>query len=59
MIITQYLLFCGSHDHYIVSIELQFVVPASPPPPPQSPPPPPPLPAPPPPPPAPPPEEGA
>ena len=34
MIITQYLLFCGSHDHYIVSIELQFVVPASPPPPP-------------------------
>ena len=29
MIITQYLLsgkFCGSHDHYIVSIELQFVV---------------------------------
>ena len=68
MIITQYLLFCGSHDHYIVSIELKFEVPASPqspkpppppPPPPQSPPPPPPLPAPPPPLPAPPPEEGA
>ena len=29
MIITQYLLsgkFCGSHDHYIESIKLQFVV---------------------------------
>jgi len=29
MIITQYHLcgkFCGSHDHYIVSIKLQFVV---------------------------------
>ena len=73
MIITQYLLsskFCGSHDHYIVPIQLQFEVPASPQspqpppqqpplPPPQSPPPPQPLPAPPPPPPAPPPEEGA
>ena len=58
MIITLYLLsskFRGSHDHYIVSIELKFEVPASP----QSPQPPPPLPAPPPPPPAPPPEEGA
>ena len=38
MIITQYLLsdkFCGSHDHYIVSIELQFVVLATPQQPPQ------------------------
>ena len=65
MIITQYLLFCGSHDHYIVSIELQFVVPASPQPPqppqpsPQSQPPTLPAPPPAPPPPAPPPEEGA